>query len=100
MSKDGGWKWGRVFYAWEHSGACTYVLGENLSRYALFLGHFKCSCLGLLRVLLTCIRLACLCSFEVDHLVFFNIGPIVCVCVCVCVRVHACARPRACLWLF
>lgn len=33
----------------EHSGACTCVLGENLSWYALFLGHFKCSCLGFFR---------------------------------------------------
>lgn len=44
-------------------------------------GAFKVFLSGLFRVLLTCIRLACLCPLEADHLVFFNMGAH-CVCVC------------------
>ena len=46
---EGPQRRGRSLCAWEHSGTCACMLGENLSRCVLFLGHLKCSCLGFCR---------------------------------------------------
>lgn len=70
---------GEGLSAWERSGACTCVLGQNLSRYACFSGILSVS-VWAFAGFINLYPLGLLCPLEADHLVFFSSGPIVCVC--------------------